>query len=894
MPEVDIIHIPELLSRDGTIDKDSFIKNGYYEKSPIEEVTRKRPGYAKFAQVAANAIPYGITTFKDAAGDEKLLAVNGNSLLITAGALSTATSTSIGSFAAVDAPRAVFKGDQNEELIEFFVSTAISYGTYTSGARVPLRRVSTDGGTSWTTSACPQGTETGTTITNMWGYNNSGSYGNGSWTKHRSYFYHGGGFGNNGVWRSADKGATWEVVSTSPGFANQNHNGVLLSNGDTQLMHLRYVGSSTLYYPIVSNNDGTTWSTAGTVAFGYNSLTVNEWPTPVFYNNRYWVYCPSTNTDNIYRAFGSLDGTTWTNYGTAQLNTNTSQALNYARNIVVDGALYSFGGITSTAGNITNQPFCKVSYNGARFYSVSTNVGIAGAFLCPTSYSPSIAHRQGGSFYVGGYGTGSTGFGVLFGFSATRYNLLFAGQSVLSTDASNLEPGQYDFSQNYARTKVYMKNAYKLYEYDTTLGTNTQVTDADYPPITVRGMPTLDDYAFVMDPDGNIYNSAEGDFSSWAAADFIAAQFENDGGVALTKIGGNIVALGSYTTEQFFNAGNAVGSPLAPVQATPLAIGCAAADTMQSLEDTVYFVAQSRANQQSVLPQKFVARLVGNAYEKVSQSDHDRIIARSDPAQMSALISKQGGHSFYILRLLDQGISLVLDTEQGRWYVWTARDQDATATMSAVPYASGTATRTGAPTAILDGDYVTVSGFSGTDTMLNGSFDAIVPASGTLCWQYGTLNQVAGTSTTTGTATYYGERAYPFANAVGFRGTQVMQHIDDGYIHSVDEQSYLDDSALPIDFRIRTTRVHGGTSKNKFWAYLEVIGDQLPSGTGMLRYSDDDAQSWTPFQRKLLSLERQRFNRLGKGAHRTFEYRSNANALVRIRSMKAEAQGGSV
>jgi hypothetical protein len=890
MAEFDILHVPEVLSRDGSLDKDSFVRNGFYEKNPEGEVLVGRPGYAKFAQITTNTnqLPYGLCAYKDGAGNERLMAINGTALLVTAGAASTPGSTTLGTFNTSYYPQAVLKGSVDNEVIEFFVNTSATYGTYTAlSGRVPLGRVSTNGGTSFTTFACPQSTETGVNLTEMWATNNGGSYGNGAWAKHRDYLYYSGGFGNAQLYRSADKGRSWAVVNSAAGFENQNYNGQLISDGRNSLMHIRYIGSSTLFYPRISTNDGTTWSTAGTVAFGGGNSDLA--PTPVYFNNRWWYYGPGTATDSIHRAFGSPDGATWTNYGTAQLNTSAGTGLSYVRNVVVSGAIYSFGGITSTSGTYTNLARAAVSYNGARFYQLSTAIGFSGAHVCNISYAPSVANIAGDTFYISGVSTGSTGLGLIAANLNTQYILTFSGTAALSTDATNLDPGTYDFAQNYARTRLYLKNAYKLYDYDTALGTMTQVTDAQYPAYTVRGMPMLDDYAFVMDSDGNIYNSAEGDFASWDGS-FIAAQFENDGGVALSKSGGNLVALGEYTIEQFYNAGNAVGSPLLPVQTTPSAVGCAAADTLQVLQDTIYFVGQEKTNGQGRLPQRSIYSFVGNSAMKLSNPDIDRLLARSTLVGADATIMKVMGHTLYVVRLPDLGFSLAYDVQTSRFSILSATDQATTYTPTSVTGANGTATYLGTTT-VLDGDPIVVSGYTSTNTIYNGTFAAIVPGTNTVCWTM--TGSLAATNTNTGTLTHQYARALPFVNAVGFQGTQILQHADDGYIYYFEESTFADNGTLPIDFRMRTTRVDAGTAKSKFWAYLEVMTDKV-DGDMMMRHSDDDATSWSRFNRRSMDTERVRFNRLGAGAARQFELRILSPVRRRIRRMKPEAVGGNV
>ena len=96
----------------------------------------------------------------------------------------------------------------------------------------------------------------------------------------------------------------------------------------------------------------------------------------------------------------------------------------------------------------------------------------------------------------------------------------------------------------------------------------TAIIDADFPPNFVTpkqlagGGVQLDGYAFILTTDGTIYNSNLNDGSAWGGLDFIEASRENDKGVFLAKHHDNVVAIGSSSTEFFFDAGNPVGSPL--------------------------------------------------------------------------------------------------------------------------------------------------------------------------------------------------------------------------------------------------------------------------------------------------------------------------------------------
>ena len=124
---------------------------------------------------------------------------------------------------------------------------------------------------------------------------------------------------------------------------------------------------------------------------------------------------------------------------------------------------------------------------------------------------------------------------------------------------------------------LFIKGSNGGYTYDGT--TLTKVTDADYPDPTVPGLGYLNGRFYVMNTNGDIYNSDEDAPSSWGALNFVNAQFEPDAGVAIARAGEYIVALGVYTTELFWDAKNLTNSPLSAVENGVRLTGCADGNT---------------------------------------------------------------------------------------------------------------------------------------------------------------------------------------------------------------------------------------------------------------------------------------------------------------------------
>ncbi|MDE2097572.1 MAG: hypothetical protein KGL39_10025 [Patescibacteria group bacterium] len=210
--------------------------------------------------------------------------------------------------------------------------------------------------------------------------------------------------------------------------------------------------------------------------------------------------------------------------------------------------------------------------------------------------------------------------------------------------------------------------AYYWNGYDNEL---TQITDNNYPLVTVPGVVQLDGYIFVMDSNGVIYNSNLQDQRIWNSLDFIQAEVEPDGGVAIAKHLNYIVAFGKWSTEFFYDAGNALGSPLARVDNAFFPIGCANGNSVVAMDTSVIWVSQTKEDNAKAGRGREVTMLNGMTPKKISTPFVDRILSNDSMRNIRALTLKSQGHDFYILTLVDSLITVVYDMTIGVWYQWT-------------------------------------------------------------------------------------------------------------------------------------------------------------------------------------------------------------------------------
>lgn len=235
----------------------------------------------------------------------------------------------------------------------------------------------------------------------------------------------------------------------------------------------------------------------------------------------------------------------------------------------------------------------------------------------------------------------------------------------ISKGTVNGTNGVYAFSSNLGATpKLQLGNGVKAYNYDDINGL-VQIVDADFPAAFVKGWAFLDQTTYVMDAKANVQGSGLNDTVNWDPLNTLQAQIEPDGGVALGKQLVNIIALKQWTTEVFYDAGNATGSPLARVSGAKANYGCLSQDSVQNLDGTLVWMATTRAGTASVV-------MMDNLkVQPVSTKPVERLL---DGISISTIFSwqmKVGQHRFYGLTSKVGNLTLVLDLTERMWSQWT-------------------------------------------------------------------------------------------------------------------------------------------------------------------------------------------------------------------------------
>lgn len=229
--------------------------------------------------------------------------------------------------------------------------------------------------------------------------------------------------------------------------------------------------------------------------------------------------------------------------------------------------------------------------------------------------------------------------------------------------------GQYYFAGTGNLTKLVLKNTTNAYYVDT-VGTLTAITDVNYPAVTVPGIVYMDGFIFVMTPTAEIHNSNLEDPATWNSLNFLTAETEPDGGVAIAKQLNYVVAFGQWTTEFFFDNANTTGSPLAVTPNAFIKVGCASAYSVVSSDNNIIWMSQSLEKGREI------HTLTGFQPQKISTAYIDKILNADSLSSVYAFSFKTNGHYFYVLTLKSSNITLVYDFSTQQWHFWTSGVSD--------------------------------------------------------------------------------------------------------------------------------------------------------------------------------------------------------------------------
>ena len=229
----------------------------------------------------------------------------------------------------------------------------------------------------------------------------------------------------------------------------------------------------------------------------------------------------------------------------------------------------------------------------------------------------------------------------------------------------NTAGGVYKFSSCLGATpKMQFGNGIFAYNYDTAGGI-VLINDADFPAAFVKGWCYLDGTVYVATAAARIQGSDLNDPVNWDPLNVIVAQIEPDRGVALGKQLVYAVIFKQWSTEIFYDAGNATGSPLGTVQGAKVDYGCVTAESVQQIDGIFFWVATNQSASTQVI------MMAGLKAQVVSTDPIERLLDSADWTTTYSLQLKNIGHRFYIITSVVSNITLVYDLDQKLWHQWT-------------------------------------------------------------------------------------------------------------------------------------------------------------------------------------------------------------------------------
>lgn len=462
-------------------------------------------------------------------------------------------------------------------------------------------------------------------------------------------------------------------------------------------------------------------------------------------------------------------------------------------------------------------------------------------------------------------------------FNTTVTNALESGMSVVVSGATQTE---YNGTHTIASIVAGDTFTYTVTGTPATPATGTITVYGG--KTTVPGIVFLDGYFFVMTDKGVIHNSDLGNGTSWNALNFVTAAEEPGGGVALGKSANYLVAFKEWSTEPFYDAGNATGSPISPVRSMSTRIGCASGTSLVDVDDKLIWISQTKDKGRSVHVMQGLQQQT-----PVATSDVERILELDDLASVSAYGLRIAGHVLYVLTLHTSAITLVCDLTSGVWYQWTSLTAD-------TPLSVTSMTRSGTTVTVVtstahgrsDGDPVLFAGAGQSD--YNGRFNVAVISSTSLSFQVDSSQ--ATTATGTITATTYTEGHFAYTKHVYCSGRHLLLHESNGHLYEFTDE-VASDALAPIDLHCRTGKVDNGNAESKRLALLEVVGHKTPNGLALVRWTDDDYTSWSTYRSVDLEQERSQLRRCGDFSRRAFELRYTGDAKVTLGALELDVKG---
>lgn len=261
---------------------------------------------------------------------------------------------------------------------------------------------------------------------------------------------------------------------------------------------------------------------------------------------------------------------------------------------------------------------------------------------------------------VNGYGAYNWLGDVYSIFGATMYKNGVALVGVI--DATG---GVHGFTSCLGATpRLIFGNGIKGYYYDSGGGI-VNIIDGDFPNPFLKGWAYLDGTIYVMKSNAHIQGSDLNNPAAWDPLNDILAQIEPDQGVGLAKQLVYVIAFKQWTTEVFYDAGNATGSPLGAVQGAKVNYGCVSMGSVQDIDGALLWVCNSRsAGTQVIMLDQLKSGII-------STKPVERLLQTVDWTTTFSWQLSLDGHRFYVVTSKVSNLTLAYDLDEKAWAQWT-------------------------------------------------------------------------------------------------------------------------------------------------------------------------------------------------------------------------------
>jgi hypothetical protein len=235
--------------------------------------------------------------------------------------------------------------------------------------------------------------------------------------------------------------------------------------------------------------------------------------------------------------------------------------------------------------------------------------------------------------------------------------------AVTTLGTTSSATNQSYFVKTFLDTYLFFHNKATGYLYNQS-GASIAMTTLPTAPY-VSGVVYLDNYIFIGTTNNRIYNCNVGDPLTWTSLNYLSFEQTTDTLVGIAKYLNYLVAFGAASTQYFYDAGNATGSPLAIAGSYTSEIGCASGDSIVATSNTVLWIGSTKTNSRSVY------LLDGVSPVRVSTASVDRHLEDDTLSEVTAYCYTIDGHTLYVLTLYGTQKTLVYDLNEKIWYTWT-------------------------------------------------------------------------------------------------------------------------------------------------------------------------------------------------------------------------------